>query len=892
MLAITATVAWSDEYSSPADFPMEALEEVSSEQREARRELEQGLQAVRTGLPILAAEILSPLASSQGLLSPSDQRRANLGLLDALLQADETEQAVALLVRLGNRQDAAFRLRWAIAEFLRGNPVSSQRWLRGVREEDLEQESVPWFYLLKALIADRGEDPTAFADAFQSATEATDSPFLQDTFESIRARLSLLRGEADEETVVALKRQLDSAVAVPLRIRLAREYAVMLTSLGRTEEAVTFLENFVRETDAPASVAANEILLPLAVFQGLSSPGGRESLRRVLEDGTDPESLRVALSLFLGTIDGPAGNETDDLAAIIDARPEHPIRDRLLLAQVELLARDEQFADALERADELLENYPGSRMAPAAKKARAFLSWRQDPPRYRTAATRLLELVPDAPAEEKPYLLQLAGDLFYENGDYSSAAAAYLQAWQDNRSPGNAFQYVNALLGENRFNDAVAWTEENLAGDSSLPDEVLIRIDWNLCSSLIQNGQPERALAIIRRVLERPSLELASKGHFLWLESYALSLLLRNDEALEVVNSLIKTLDTSIKTPESSGQASAAAEPENETGASEVETPSAGESSGETMPDTAGSLSSIENRARNSILSQALLLKGEILLKMDQTEEGTTVMRELRERFPAFRASVLSYLFEARYFAGRDLSGEAQLRLVNLADRFPDSDYAPIALYEAAIIAESRGTPESVSEAIRLLEDLVNRYPNHQIAIHARIKEGEILRSMGDFNSARLVFENTAKRFFTHPLRYLAEIGAAESVLANPDAAREELFEAAALMEKVPTVPDIPESIILESQLKRAEALRRAGEKDSARRTIWQSVEPLLPNRDPDDAALAFWLSKSLLELSVWNSADGRPGEAIRLLELIDILDLPGEDVARAKLRVIESPEQ
>jgi len=98
-------------------------------------------------------------------------------------------------------------------------------------------------------------------------------------------------------------------------------------------------------------------------------------------------------------------------------------------------------------------------------------------------------------------------------------------------------------------------------------------------------------------------------------------------------------------------------------------------------------------------------------------------------------------------------------------------------------------------------------------------------------------------------------------------------------------------SLIVAEDRDAAEALRRAGEKVSARRTLWESVEPLLNDRDPEDTSLAFWLAKSILELSAWNVADGRPGEAIRLLEIIDGLDLPGEEVARAKLRVLESPK-
>ncbi len=874
-------------------LPSGAPEDFFEERRDVRQSLEQGLHALRTGLPGLAVDILSPLLDASDSLDPEDRERVILGILDALLQADRTEEAILLLRQTGNRRDPSYRLRWAIAEFLRGNAFSSRQWIRRVQPDELSEDSVPWYHLVQALLADREGDPAAFSEAFQAARDATDSPFLRTTFESIRARLNILRGEADEESVMALKNQLDTAVAIPLRIRLAREYAVMLTGLGRTEDAVGFLEGFISETEASDAILANELLLPLAVFRGLSTPAGRETLWEIVANGTDPETLRVALSLILAGVDREEDGDTDTLAAIVEARPDHPIRDRLLFSQIELLAKEGDYSNALSLTEDLLEEYPGTSIAPSVRRARAFLSWRQDPPQYRTAATRLLDYASNLDEQRRAPLLQLAGDLYFENNDYSSAAAVYLQAWQIRPSPEVAFQYVTALLGENRVGDAALWVEEQLAADPDFPKEILFRIDWNLCRSLIRADQPEKALELVRKVLGNGTLEPATEGNFRWLESYTLSLLGRNEEALEAVDLLIATLSPP-GTPESPEETDDREEDAPET---ETDEPSASEESPPAQertepPETADPPPppSIDPTARRSILAQALLLKGEILFEIGDTEEGVAVMTRLREQFPSRRAAVLSYLFEARYFAGRDLSGEAQLRLVNLADRFPESDYAPIALYEAAIIAESRGTRESISESIRLLEDLVNQFPDHPMAIHARIKEGEILRSMGDFNSARLVFENTANRFFSHPLRYLAEIGAAESVLANPDASPEELFEAAALLEKVRTVPGIPTSIVVETQLKRAEALRRAGEKATARRTVWESIEPFLSDRDPEDASLAFWLSKSLLELSVWNNADGRPEEAARLLELVDTLDLPGKEIARAKLRVLESP--
>ncbi len=873
------------------------------QERALERTLESGVRAVRLGLPALGIEILTPLVEDDRL--PADRREEALSaLLEAMIQVERPAEAILLLREQGNRRDPAHRLRWAMAEFLLGNTYRARSWLRGVTDANLSGEDRPWLFLLEGLLADREGDGTASTEWFEKAEEAAPSPFLRDTFRSIRSRLAILRGEVDEETVLTLKSQFDAAVSTSLRLQLAREYALVQMGLGNTAEAVSFLEEFIEETDADDSSVADEILLPLAVFRGLSTPEGRATLWEILRDGDDRNSLRIALSLLLGQIGEVSASQPETLGAIIEARPEHPIRDRLLFARVELLARAGRHEDALEALDSLLEDYPGTSVRQAARLSQAFLAWKQTPPQYRTAATRLLAVVPDLPEPERPFYYRLAGDLYFQNGDFDSAAAAYRDSWGLEASPVTAFQLVLALLENGETETALTWTRENLDDERAVPPEAVHRIDWNLARALLRDNLPEAALGKAREVLNDPDLPPSTARNYAWLEAYILSILGRDGEALGRVDALLADLSPPDAPPEEE-------EGENEEREeAETEEPPDGESARrdapadeETtavapppLPEDGEPAAAPEDfreadddgsgeGSNDSLIAQTLLLKGEILFKAGRPEEAMEVMSDLRERFPERRASVLSYLFEARYFAGRDLTGEAQIRLVNLADRFPDSDYAPIALFEAAIIAESRGTEESIGEAVRLLENLVARFPDHPLAFHSLIKEGEILRSLGDFSSARLVFRNTANRFSSHPLRYLAEIGGAETVLANPDAPVGELLDSAATLARITTVPGVPASVLLESQLKRAEALRRAGQDDSARRTLWEAVEPLLADRNPEDASLAFWLSKSLLELSRWSDEDGQPAEATRLLTIIDRQNLPGKELALARLR-------
>jgi len=826
------------------------------ERMDSLRTLEKGVRAARFGLAAIGIDYLRPLIDDPDL-TEEEQEQAFLALLTALIQHGDPAEVIRLLREEGPTNDPARSLRWAMADFLLGNTLQSQNRIRRISPESLDSSDRGWYYLTQGLIASRRGDPSQAAEFFNEASRAADSPFLQDNFDSIRARLDILRGEVDEATVLSLKSQFESAVSLPMRFQLAREYALVLMGQGQTENAIEFLDQFSRNTEADDATIADQILLPLAVFRGLGNSEGRATLWEILRTGSDRDNLRITLNLLLREIDEAKLSQSDTFASIISTRPDHPIRDRLIFAQAQLLSRLGKQAEALELVEMLIKDYPGTPVLQAARLSSAFLAWQQSPPQFRRAATWLLEVVPDLQPEQRPFYLHLAGDLYYRNRDYSSAASAYFQAWALKPTEETAYQYTLSLLQNGQPDLALEWSNANLVNNPLISAVVSWRINWNLASILIKDGRAEEALGQIETVLSNEQLAPSTRINFEWLQAYSLSLLGLDEDALQRVDKLLASLETQT-------------------------TPAANEEV------TSTPISSSTNGSIDSIFAQTLLLKGEILFKNAQPDEGTKIMASLRDRYPESRAAVLSYLFEARYFAGRDLSGEAQQRLVNLADRFPSSDYAPLALYEAAIIAESRRTPESIAEAIRYLENLVARYPNHELAIHARLKEGEILRSLGDFSSARLLFENTAKRYSTHPLQYQAEIGGAETVLANPDASPEDLLNAGVALAKVATVPNVPPSVLLESQLKRAETFRRAKQPETARRVLWENIEPLLDQRDSYNAAVAFWLSKSLLELSAWSDADGLPEEATRLLEIIDNQNLPGRKIARAKLRARE----
>src|SRR5690606_29224707 len=126
-----------------------------------------------------------------------------------------------------------------------------------------------------------------------------------------------------------------------------------------------------------------------------------------------------------------------------------------------------------------------------------------------------------------------------------------------------------------------------------------------------------------------------------------------------------------------------------------------------TVPDT-----SVSAEQRAEVESNAALLLAQAKLQSDASEAaGLQAMDALRREFPDSRAAIYSFIIQAHHLSEKGQLVEAQKLLRELADKYPKSEYAPRALYEAAEQARRRGADAYLNEAKDLLEKLVTNYP-------------------------------------------------------------------------------------------------------------------------------------------------------------------------------------
>ena len=470
----------------------------------------------------------------------------------------------------------------------------------------------------------------------------------------------------------------------------------------------------------------------------------------------------------------------------------------------------------------------------------------REPPQYRMAAdylNRLRSNLPDGP--EKSRLSILVADSYYRNGDYENAADAYGAAF---REKGNEavrgsllFQQVMSEIGAGNLEAAIGHLDD--AAESGGFDSTEVwRAEWNLISKMKGESLIERAFARVRELLIRtetgevaPELRL----RLMWLE---VQLSIEADRPEETPAMIARILTELAKAP----------------------------------------IRAIGPQQREEIISHTLLLHGQALFAVGREEQGLKIFEELSSSYPTAESTKLSYLMEAGYLTSISKFAAAQQRLIALADDFPESKYAVIALWEAAEIAKVRNTKR---EAGKILQELVKKHPEHELVFYARLKQGDLSRELDDFASAQSVYEDLISQFPEHPERFRAEISLADCFLAQSGINTTRLGDAEAILERLFDLPNIPIDLRAEAGLKWGFSLAKSGHDLRAEEVYWVMINRLL--KDPETADMLgargrYWVARSVFELGELLEGEDRYEDARGVYALISQYGLPGRATAVA----------
>lgn len=811
--------------------------------------------ALQAGFPATAAVIYRALLSE--LAVPAEARpRLQQALITALLDAGDIAAAEKALAAYDGPKDSPYRLRAGLVAANARRTAAARTELGEVNAEDLPAVDRGWWHYLQAQIADLEGDVTRANTQYEAAVLAAVSEQQRARFTLGQAQ-TILRGSAPSEADLAAWRgNMERFAGQRLGFDSARYYAAGLARLNRTSEAIGVLERELLAVPPTERNVADQMRLLIGLIAGETSPAARRAFRELVRDGLRPETQRTALyALARGTRTSAERQQLRrDLTGLIDGAPAHPAIEDLLLVRALAALADREFNAAEEDARRLLDSFPGSPLKAAALGVRLAVAW--EARLYRTAAdlaTRLRAVLP--PGRERSELGVLLAETFFRADDFKSAADAYDAALRDAPQvlpTGKLiFQRVLSDVRANRLTEAAKLLDE-MAGNAAFDAESRWQAEWNLMREMQARGRPAEAAARVEQLMGGATAATVPdelRIRLLWLRA---KLSFDTGQYAEAVTQ-----------------------------------------SDALLGRVAGA--QLDAALAAEVAGTGLLLKAQALLELGRDAEGAALLEKLRAEHKAAKVAIYSYIVQAARQARRGELAAAQKTLVDMVDANPQSEYAPFALFEAALYAERQGLDRNLEDAHRILERLAVNYARDELVFYARLKQGDLLRKLNDFGAARLVYEDLINNRGQHPDVLLAQMGLAATLFAQGANSPGNYEAAGAIYERLRDLPSAPTDLRVEAGYMWGYAQVRRGQTQSALTIYWGVVDAFLL-----DAAKAaqlgatgrYWISKALLELGQLLETGGRLDEAQRAYRLVIDHDLGGSALARAKLERYRAPAE
>jgi hypothetical protein len=812
--------------------------------------------ALQSGLPGVAEAIY------RSVLEPSElsaERAAPLrvGLAKALIGQRRYVEARAQLESVPVEfQKAQHPLYLALAFYGEGGERIDEdafsAALKKVSKVRLSPEDLPWLALLEGLSAELEDDSERAVAAYQRALESTNQPMLRSHFESLILRQKLLGAPADEALATELRAKI-SKFQGQAAYSYVREYAVVLYSLGRVGEAIGAIERELENISAGYAAGEREQLRLLkGIILGADSESGRAALKELIRVGRNREAMGIALQLLART-PGQDADLLDFLKVMITRTQPHTLLGQMLYLRSQLAMKDpEMMAIAESDARILLEQFPGLSEITNVYRLLAYAALERKPPQYRAAADFLIQLRDQSKdAKELVELSRLIGDCYFLNRDFANAvdfyAAARSRELVPSRDSDLFLRLISAQVRAGLIDDALQLIDEaDFSGSIDLAGRW--RAEWNVAQALQAEGELGRALLRVRALLQDYTPETGLVGldiRLRWLEAY---LSLEAGEVEELAERVAKLLARLNALP----------------------------------PQIIAEDKELTAEEVRLLQTEILLLQGNVLMSKGEANEGMAVLTQLRQEFADTAAAQRSYLIEAAYHGLVGDFVSAQATLTTLAQTYPESALAPQALFEAALYCERRGV-EFYPQAVVLHNDLAERYASDTLFYYARLKQGNLLRSMNDFAGSQIVYENLINAFPAHQMRYVAQLSRADCMLALAGNEPDALTDVVVILERLLDLPNLPLDFQVEAAHKWAFALIKNDSMLEAKEVLSLSVSRFLLD---DQQALQlgasgrYWIARSMLKLGELFEKEEALADARRIYRKLIAYNLPGRHIA------------
>ena len=771
---------------------------------------------------------------------------AALILATARLEMGELAAAERALAKHGGTRPPAYRLRAGLIAARQGRWSAAQSEADGLRPEQLAAEERAWLFLLQGQLAEAARETSKAAAAYDQASLSATSEWQRARIGLIRERLRIAQGEVTESQANSLRDAADRYAGRNVGNDYALQYAVALAQLGRRPDAVTYLQT--RLAALPSGTPGQDDLrLLIGLVATPAQAAGRVALEQLLIAGVNAAKQRMALYLLAGA----AGNAEsrrrlrETLDELLQRAQPHALDEEMLLVRADLALASQDYPQADADAKAHLARYPASALRARAFTLLAAVSWELK--RFRTSAdfaAQAAGATDDPPARAS--LRLLTAEALYRAQDFLASAGAYELVLRD-LPPGVTtaqvfFQQCMAEISAGRL-EAAAGLLDRALSDPAVDAVTRWQVEWNLARAAQAAGRREEALKRVSRLRSEATASSQApdlRARLAWLEARLAIEAGHADDALRLAQA--------------------------------VPTELAG-----VQPELAREVSGL-----------AGLVAAEALFQSGRTDEALTELRRVRANQTGTEAMLQTFLVEADIQAttgGRGLEN-AQALLTRFAKDFSSHDYAPYALYQAALIAERRGQDDAYQQAYVLLEELVKTYESNALVFPARMKQGDLLRRLNQFPVAQQIYELLVNRYAQHPDVLQAQMALADCHRAQAAQDSSHFESAITVLERLRDLTSAPVDLRAEAGFKLGDML--AVRDPQAALAVWWPVaqglllEPAAAERL--GARGRYWIGRLLVRMAGVHEEAGRREEAGDLYRLVIAKGLPGLAIARARL--------
>lgn len=836
------------------------------------KELGAARSAQDLGLNSLAVDGYTRLLHDPG----EDRAMLTLALATVLLDDGQPAKAEEVLQADTSPRGAAWHLRASLAAGQLKKTGQARAEFDAIKPDELSRSDRPWFFFLQGMLTNLTDSSDAgwgkanifYRQALDAATNEVARARFHLAVEFTRLRLGSTSATSIEQT----RQNMERNRGRPLGYESAGFLASMFDMIGRKGPAVELLQEQLR-TIAPGEPAwADHLRLLLGFIGGAADGAGRNALIQLLEKGVDPERQRTGLHLLAGAsqVQPARGQFRAELDKLIGAPQPHAILDDLLLfrAQVALVAKTaEGYAQADADAAKLRQQFPTSPLLAYSYWISAQSAWEQR--RYRIAAdhaAKAREILAPGPARAELGVFVAeawfrAGKLARADGaggaggaaDFRNAADAYAAALTDPPPgvvPALMFQRVLSEIEAGSL-DGAQTLLDLFARDPAFDLRSRWQAEWNLARAFQAAGKTSEAFTRVSRLLaaevKAGALTPALRAQMAWLQARLSFDEKPSDDTLAFIDKLDR------------------------------------------------SLQGVDPAMKMDIASTGMLLKAQTNFALKRDTAGLAALEALRSAFPKTSAAIYSYMVEADHYAQQDNSVKAQSLLTKLAEDFPESEYAPHALFSAALQAERRGQEENYQEAVRRIEQLiqlVEKYPPkdsaNDLVFAARSKQGDLLRRLNQFSQAQDTYQSLIHNYREHGDIVYAQLALAECINAQSANDPSHAEKAELLFDQLLARLDAPVDVRVEAGYNLGELFARRGQPAKALEIWWRDVKHALLDQEAYAVKLGatgrYWMARTLLRTGEVFEQQQRLDEARTAWSLILTSNLGYDEMARQKL--------